>query len=65
LHHKIVYFLNENTDHSATDRFISFEEFPTVVINGNFIGYQRVLAAGWGSMDWIRLAQDRDQWRAL
>jgi hypothetical protein len=20
---------------------------------------------GWGSMDWIRLAQDRDQWRAL
>jgi hypothetical protein len=20
---------------------------------------------GWGSMDWIDLAQDRDQWRAL
>jgi hypothetical protein len=20
---------------------------------------------GWGSMDWIHLAQDRDQWRAL
>jgi hypothetical protein len=20
---------------------------------------------GWGSMDWINLAQDRDQWRAL
>jgi hypothetical protein len=20
---------------------------------------------GWGSMDWIVLAQDRDQWRAL
>jgi hypothetical protein len=20
---------------------------------------------GWGSMDWIYLAQDRDQWRAL
>ena len=21
--------------------------------------------AGWGSMDWIELAQDRDMWRAL
>jgi hypothetical protein len=21
--------------------------------------------AGWGSMDWIDLAQDMDQWRAL
>jgi hypothetical protein len=21
--------------------------------------------AGWGSMDWINLAQDRDRWRAL
>jgi hypothetical protein len=20
---------------------------------------------GWGGMDWIRLAQDRDQWRML
>jgi hypothetical protein len=20
---------------------------------------------GWGSVDWIRLAQDRDRWRAL
>jgi hypothetical protein len=20
---------------------------------------------GWGSMDWINLAEDRDQWRAL
>jgi hypothetical protein len=20
---------------------------------------------GWGNMDWINLAQDRDQWRAL
>jgi hypothetical protein len=20
---------------------------------------------GWGSLDWIRLAQDRDRWRAL
>jgi hypothetical protein len=20
---------------------------------------------GWGSIDWIQLAQDRDQWRAL
>jgi hypothetical protein len=20
---------------------------------------------GWGCMDWIRLAQDRDQWRTL
>jgi hypothetical protein len=20
---------------------------------------------GWGEMDWIELAQDRDQWRAL
>jgi hypothetical protein len=20
---------------------------------------------GWGDMDWIELAQDRDQWRAL
>jgi hypothetical protein len=20
---------------------------------------------GWGSMDWIELAEDRDQWRAL
>jgi hypothetical protein len=22
-------------------------------------------AIGWGSVDWIQLAQDRDQWRAL
>jgi hypothetical protein len=21
--------------------------------------------AGWGGMDWINLAQDRDRWRAL
>jgi hypothetical protein len=22
-------------------------------------------AIGWGGMDWIHLAEDRDQWRAL
>jgi hypothetical protein len=22
-------------------------------------------AVGWGGMDWINLAQDRDRWRAL
>ena len=26
------------------------------------VGLQEV---GWGSMDWIDLAQDRDRWRAL
>ena len=24
-----------------------------------------LLEVGWGSMDWIELAQDRDRWRAL
>jgi hypothetical protein len=24
-----------------------------------------LLEIGWGGMDWIDLAQDRDQWRAL
>jgi hypothetical protein len=24
-----------------------------------------VLDIGWGEMDWIDLAQDRDEWRAL
>jgi hypothetical protein len=24
-----------------------------------------ILEIGWGGMDWIDLAQDRDQWRAL
>jgi hypothetical protein len=24
-----------------------------------------LLEIGWGSMDWIGLAQDRDKWRAL
>jgi hypothetical protein len=24
-----------------------------------------IIEIGWGGMDWIDLAQDRDQWRAL
>jgi hypothetical protein len=24
-----------------------------------------ILETGWGGMDWIHLAQDRDQWQAL
>jgi hypothetical protein len=24
-----------------------------------------IIETGWGGMDWIDLAQDRDQWRAL
>jgi hypothetical protein len=24
-----------------------------------------LMAIGWGSVDWIQLAQDRDRWRAL
>jgi hypothetical protein len=24
-----------------------------------------LLEVGWGGMDWINLAQDRDRWRAL
>jgi hypothetical protein len=24
-----------------------------------------LIEAGWGDMDWIALAEDRDQWRAL
>jgi hypothetical protein len=33
--------------------------------NSNFIGNVDLREIGWGGMDWIDLAQDRDQWRAL
>jgi hypothetical protein len=29
------------------------------------VRYTRELEIGWGGMDWIDLAQDKDQWRAL
>jgi hypothetical protein len=27
--------------------------------------YFKVLEVGWGGMDWIDLAQDKEKWRAL
>jgi hypothetical protein len=37
--------------------------FKTVVIK--FIIQMELREIGWDNMDWIDLAQDRDQWRAL
>jgi hypothetical protein len=32
---------------------------------GGWIIFKWILKMRWGGMDWIYLAQDRDQWRAL
>jgi hypothetical protein len=32
---------------------------------GLLFGKRSLREIGWGGMDWIDLAQDRDQWRAL
>jgi hypothetical protein len=32
---------------------------------GGWIILKCILEIGWGGMDWIDLAQDRNQWRAL
>jgi hypothetical protein len=34
------------------------------MLHFNFILF-KLREIGWGVMDWINLAQDRDQWRAL
>jgi hypothetical protein len=50
---------------SFTFRLLHPREIKFLVPTGEDNSKMNLREIGWGSMDWIELAQDRDHWRAL